>query len=589
VHGIRSILDHIKLVWTSLWSDRALLYRKELGLDIQESAMAVLVQAMQSGESSGVVFSMSPLGEEHGIIEAVYGLNQGLVDGTVSPDRWTVARGAFRILEHNPPESRLMQVSTREGLEVRPVPAENAGRPPLNEEDVERVHRLAVQAEELFRAPQDVEWTLNDRELYTLQSRPITTLDQKDNDERSWYLSLHRSFENLKMLQKSIEEEILPAMDAEARALSEVDPAALPDGALAGEIEKRRKISKTWHDVYWRDCIPFAHGMRLFGQVYNEKVQPSDPHEFMELLKNSQLAGLERNRRLEQLAARLRDDPVQIQYIRQENWKDIDPLLQQDLDAFIADYGAFARPDAGSFQGVVKREDLLKLLLEMAGEDRPRALAGAQDPGPLKEKYLAAFETGQRNHAEALLELGRASYRLRDDDNIYLERVDRQFQRSLEEGQRRIEAREGPFAAPLDPFEVVEGLRDPAYVPKEHAEGKKGPYPSASRLKARQLVGQPASTGWARGKARVIDRPEVLFQFKRGEILVCDAIDPGMTFVVPLAAAVVERRGGMLIHGAIIAREYGLPCVTGVPDATSLIHTGDRLTVDGHLGIVIVG
>ena len=48
-------------------------------------------------------------------------------------------------------------------------------------------------------------------------------------------------------------------------------------------------------------------------------------------------------------------------------------------------------------------------------------------------------------------------------------------------------------------------------------------------------------------------------------------------------------RGGMLIHGAIIAREYGLPCVTGVPNATSSIHTGDEVTVDGYLGIVIIG
>lgn len=63
----------------------------------------------------------------------------------------------------------------------------------------------------------------------------------------------------------------------------------------------------------------------------------------------------------------------------------------------------------------------------------------------------------------------------------------------------------------------------------------------------------------------------------------------GMTFVAPLAAAIVERRGGMLVHGAIIAREYGLPCVTGVPDATLEIHTGDLLTVDGFLGIVVVG
>jgi pyruvate,water dikinase len=45
----------------------------------------------------------------------------------------------------------------------------------------------------------------------------------------------------------------------------------------------------------------------------------------------------------------------------------------------------------------------------------------------------------------------------------------------------------------------------------------------------------------------------------------------------------------MLIHGAIIAREYGIPCVTGVPDAVNQIKTGDFITVDGHLGIVIIG
>ena len=45
----------------------------------------------------------------------------------------------------------------------------------------------------------------------------------------------------------------------------------------------------------------------------------------------------------------------------------------------------------------------------------------------------------------------------------------------------------------------------------------------------------------------------------------------------------------MLIHGAIIAREYGLPCVTGIPDVTTLIKTGDPITIDGYLGIVIIG
>jgi rifampicin phosphotransferase len=68
-----------------------------------------------------------------------------------------------------------------------------------------------------------------------------------------------------------------------------------------------------------------------------------------------------------------------------------------------------------------------------------------------------------------------------------------------------------------------------------------------------------------------------------------DAVDPNMTYIVPLAAAVVERPGGTLIHGSIIAREYGLSCVTGIADATLLLQTGDLLTVDGYLGIVTVG
>jgi len=71
-------------------------------------------------------------------------------------------------------------------------------------------------------------------------------------------------------------------------------------------------------------------------------------------------------------------------------------------------------------------------------------------------------------------------------------------------------------------------------------------------------------------------------------VLVCDAIEPNMTFLAPLAAAIIERRGGMLVHGAIIAREYGIPCVTGIPEATRVIQSGDRLSVDGYLGIVTI-
>ena len=77
--------------------------------------------------------------------------------------------------------------------------------------------------------------------------------------------------------------------------------------------------------------------------------------------------------------------------------------------------------------------------------------------------------------------------------------------------------------------------------------------------------------------------------FRAGEVLICDAIQPTMSHIVPLAAAIAERRGGMLIHGAIIARELGIPCVNGVSDAVLLFDDGEIVTVDGHLGIVTIG
>jgi pyruvate,water dikinase len=98
---------------------------------------------------------------------------------------------------------------------------------------------------------------------------------------------------------------------------------------------------------------------------------------------------------------------------------------------------------------------------------------------------------------------------------------------------------------------VIEALRKPGYVLKPKPDT--GRTEIAPRLKARQILGQPAGPGIARGKARVILNPSNLFDFKSGEILVVDAIDPNMTFVVPISAGIVERRGGMLIHGAIIA------------------------------------
>ncbi|MEZ4602687.1 MAG: PEP/pyruvate-binding domain-containing protein [Desulfobacterales bacterium] len=81
VRGIDAIMDHVRLVWASLWSDAALLYRQEIGLSVIRSKMAVVVQEMIDGDRSGIIFTQNPANDRQSVIESVHGLNQGLVDG----------------------------------------------------------------------------------------------------------------------------------------------------------------------------------------------------------------------------------------------------------------------------------------------------------------------------------------------------------------------------------------------------------------------------------------------------------------------------------------------------------------------------
>jgi len=585
IRGEAAILEHVRKVWASLWSDAALLYRQELGLDAEKSTMAVLVQEIVLGERSGVAFGKSPNDPSQAVIESVYGLNQGLVDGTVEPDRWILDRTSKTVISHTPAKRDKTVVPTSTGVHLEPLPAPQAERPPLEEAEVSQVLDLALRSEQLFGSPQDVEWTFKREILFTLQSRPITTAkDEKGYYTRSWYLSLRRSYENLKALRQCIEGDLIPAMIAEGEELSALNLKKLSDEQLREEILRRQKVHDKWVKVYWEEFIPFAHGARLFGQVYNDAVSPSDPYEFTELLGTGELVSMERNRMLEDMASNIQEEPGLAQRLREGRWSEVDQKFRDRLDYFMDRFGEISCHEASCTRD---RNAILRLVLEMASRPPAGPKAAKKDAAFLMETFLNRFEGEARAQAEDLLNLARASYRLRDDDNIYLGRIEGQLLAAVQEGFNRIGARAPGDGDAADATEVAAALKDPAYVPKvrKPQEAEK----EDVRVKARQLTGQPAGPGIATGKARVIQGPTDLREFKSGEILICDAVDPNMTFVVPLAAAIVERRGGMLIHGAIIAREYGLPCVTGISDATSLIHTGDAVTVDGYLGIVIVG
>jgi pyruvate,water dikinase len=126
-------------------------------------------------------------------------------------------------------------------------------------------------------------------------------------------------------------------------------------------------------------------------------------------------------------------------------------------------------------------------------------------------------------------------------------------------------------------------------TPPDTVVGKFDPdnyVPDAIDEQAQELKGLGVSHGTATGKARVILRADTDEQLLAGEILVAPFTDPGWTpYFVP-AAAIVMDEGGVISHGSIVAREYGIPAVVNVGSATKIIKTGQTIQVDGNRGVV---
>ena len=118
--------------------------------------------------------------------------------------------------------------------------------------------------------------------------------------------------------------------------------------------------------------------------------------------------------------------------------------------------------------------------------------------------------------------------------------------------------------------------------PERQAEALGGAGPDAP------VTGAPGAGGVVDGLARVVLDPNDAAPLEPGEILVCRFTDPSWTPLFLLADALVIDIGGPASHGAIVARELGVPCVIGTGDGTTRIRTGDRLTVDGNTGTVVV-
>lgn len=182
VFGESNLVEKVRQAWASLFEPRAIFYREEKNFDHFRVGLAVPVQKMVQSDSSGVIFTVDPVSNEknHLVIEAIYGLGEYIVQGTVTPDRYVVDKNSLKIIEKNVSVQPIKLVKVGSQDKEVDVPKSLRGRQKIDDKKILALARIANQIQKHYYFPQDIEWAIEEGKIYIVQTRPITTLDQKN-------------------------------------------------------------------------------------------------------------------------------------------------------------------------------------------------------------------------------------------------------------------------------------------------------------------------------------------------------------------------------------------------------------------------
>jgi pyruvate,water dikinase len=223
-----------------------------------------------------------------------------------------------------------------------------------------------------------------------------------------------------------------------------------------------------------------------------------------------------------------------------------------------------------------------------------KALSWAQSQAPLREDGIAEIGLGYPVLRQLLHELGSqiaAAGAITDSDDIYwLEEIEVEAMVSaLEKNQPLsimtdiVQERKDIWQARkqvIPPPQLPPGKKFLGFNVEAVLTGAEG------RVEGNIIKGIGASPGQVSATARVLHGPEDFDQMQPGDILVASITTPAWTPLFAMASGVVTDIGGPLSHGSIVAREYGIPAILGTGYATKLIHSGQKIAVDGAAGTV---
>lgn len=187
----KNLISSIKKCWSSLFTPRAIVYRKEKGFSQSEVLISVAVQELIYSRMSGVMFTLEPVSgsRDKVVINASWGLGEAIVSGQVTPDEYVVEKDTFRIVDKHVVKKSKQIVSDKKGsTKWATVPKTLQNQPALPDETIVRLAQYGEQIERHYGVPQDIEWAVDERNrIFILQARPETVYGMEEkmkSDER---------------------------------------------------------------------------------------------------------------------------------------------------------------------------------------------------------------------------------------------------------------------------------------------------------------------------------------------------------------------------------------------------------------------
>jgi pyruvate,water dikinase len=178
------VLDAVKACWASLWTVESVYMRQQLGIEVEQAAMAVIIQVMIEADASGVIFTEGPVSSQKDcfVVNAVWGLGEGIVSGSIAADLYLVKRDDFSIVRKIIAlKEQAVVADALTGISIAVQTGPESERPALTDDQLVALARVAWNIEQAAGRPQDIEWCMKEGQFFILQSRPITGFSDTTN------------------------------------------------------------------------------------------------------------------------------------------------------------------------------------------------------------------------------------------------------------------------------------------------------------------------------------------------------------------------------------------------------------------------